>query len=205
MRVSLVKLIGSILTISSGGSAGREGPMALTCAGIGSSLASLFKANTRERRMFMLAGTAAGLGAIFRVPLGGAISAIEILYKEDFESSAMVPCVVSSVTGYTVFRLLLGLLPCQDATGSMYTVPVLELLGVRDFAFVLGLGAVVRAGRQTVFKPLPVLPRAAFSAPGPANLAQAGGGRLVRGHPGAGVVGGVGNRAGAGAGRRWTR
>jgi CIC family chloride channel protein len=140
MRVSLVKLLGSILTISSGGSAGREGPMALTCAGIGSSLASLFKANTRERRMFMLAGTAAGLGAIFRVPLGGAISAIEILYKEDFESSAMVPCVVSSVTGYTVFRLLLGLLPCQDATGSMYIVPVLELLGVRDFAFVLGLG-----------------------------------------------------------------
>ncbi|MFA5204454.1 MAG: chloride channel protein [Lentisphaeria bacterium] len=140
LRVSLVKLAGSILTIGSGGSAGREGPMALTCAGIGSALAGLFKASTRERRMFMLAGTAAGLGAIFRIPLGGAISAVEILYKEDFESSSLLPCVVSSVTGYTVFQLLLGLLPCQTAAGALYAVPAMELLGLHALPFVLGMG-----------------------------------------------------------------
>jgi CIC family chloride channel protein len=143
MRVGLVKCLGSILTVGAGGSSGREGPIAQISTGIGSSLAKLFRLSDRERRVFMLSGMAAGIGAIFRSPLGGAISAVEILYKEDFESSALVPCVVSSVTAYTVFRMLLALpgIGIPD-TASMYALPALELSSHQDvlFAGALGVG-----------------------------------------------------------------
>lgn len=106
-RVPLIKGIASILTIGAGGSGGREGPIAQIGGGLGSKLADLCGMSKRERRIFMLAGIAAGIGAIFRAPLGGALAATEILYKEDIESSAVIPCIVSSVTAYTVFRVFL--------------------------------------------------------------------------------------------------
>jgi CIC family chloride channel protein len=109
LRVPLVKSLASILTIGSGGSGGREGPIAQIGAGLGSGIADRFGLDAGQRRTFMLAGTAAGIGAIFRAPLGGAISTVEILYREDFESSAVIPCVVSSVTAYTLFRGFLAL------------------------------------------------------------------------------------------------
>ncbi|HTO07590.1 MAG TPA: chloride channel protein [Myxococcota bacterium] len=107
-RVPLVKAAATILTLSSGGSAGKEGPVAQVGAGIGSGLASLLGLSARDRRILLLAGTAGGLGAIFRAPLGSAVTAIEVVYREDFESEAVVPAVISSVTAYVVFGLLLG-------------------------------------------------------------------------------------------------
>jgi CIC family chloride channel protein len=107
-RVPLVKAAATILTLSSGGSAGKEGPVAQVGAGIGSSLATLLGLSARDRRILLLAGTAGGLGAIFRAPLGSAITAVEVVYREDFESEAIVPAVISSVTAYVVFALLLG-------------------------------------------------------------------------------------------------
>lgn len=107
-RVPLVKAVATILTLSTGGSAGKEGPVAQIGGGIGSALATWLGFNARDRRILLLAGTAGGLGAIFRAPLGSAITAIEVLYREDFESDALIPCVISSVTAYVVFVLLLG-------------------------------------------------------------------------------------------------
>ena len=107
-RVPLVKGLATVLTLSSGGSAGKEGPIAQIGAGIGSLLATRLGLSARDRRILLLAGAAGGLGAIFRAPLGSAITAIEVLYREDFESDALIPCVISSVTAYTVFVSLLG-------------------------------------------------------------------------------------------------
>ena len=107
-RVPLVKAIATIVTLSSGGSAGKEGPVAQIGGGIGSLLGTALGLNARDRRILLLAGTAGGLGAIFRAPLGSAITAIEVLYREDFESDALIPCVISSVTAYVVFVLLVG-------------------------------------------------------------------------------------------------
>jgi len=70
-RVPFIKGIASIVTMATGGSAGREGPIAQIGAGLGSSVGRLFKLDTRERRLMLLAGCAAGLGTIFRAPLGG--------------------------------------------------------------------------------------------------------------------------------------
>jgi len=107
-RAPLVKAIATIVTLASGGSAGKEGPTAHVGGGIGSVIAGLLGLNARDRRILLLAGMAGGLGAIFRAPLGSAITAVEVIYREDFESEALVPAVVSSITAYTVFVLLLG-------------------------------------------------------------------------------------------------
>ena len=107
-RVPFVKTITSLLTLASGGSGGRQGPIAQIGAGIGSTVARLLKLNDKERRILLVAGCAGGLSAIFRAPLGGAITSIEILYKEDWETEALVPAVVSSITAYIIFTSIFG-------------------------------------------------------------------------------------------------
>ena len=105
-RVPFVKILASALTIGSGGSGGKEGPIAQIGAGFGSFLGSVLKLKPRERRILVLAGAAAGIGAIFRAPLGAALFAPEVLYREmEFESEAILPCVVSSIVAYAIFYL----------------------------------------------------------------------------------------------------
>nr|WP_201721892.1 chloride channel protein [Desulfotomaculum copahuensis] len=79
-RVPLVKIIASAITIGSGGSAGREGPTAQIAAGFGSIMGQLLKLNARDRRIALATGIGAGIGAIFKAPLGGALLSTEILY-----------------------------------------------------------------------------------------------------------------------------
>jgi CIC family chloride channel protein len=102
--VPFVKIFASAITIGSGGSAGKEGPIAQIGAGFGSFLATICKLRARERRILVLAGAAAGVGAIFRAPLGAALFAPEVLYREtELEFEAILPCVVSSIVAYSIF------------------------------------------------------------------------------------------------------
>jgi CIC family chloride channel protein len=110
-RVPLIKLVASAITIGSGGSAGREGPTAQIAAGFGSLLGRLFKLTVQERRIAVAAGIGAGIGSIFRAPLGGAMLSIEILYLEGFEVSALVPSFIASIVGYTIFGSWAGYSP----------------------------------------------------------------------------------------------
>ena len=103
-RVPFVKTIASIITIGTGGSAGREGPIAQIGAGFGSFLATKLGLSERDRRLLMLAGAAGGIGAIFRAPLGGALFVSEVLYSSTaLEFAAVIPCFIASITAYTVF------------------------------------------------------------------------------------------------------
>src|SRR5262249_26708215 len=91
-----IKLISSALTIGTGGSGGREGPITQIGAGFGSLLATLAKLPARDRRILSAVGMSAGIGAIFRVPLAGALFAAEILYKSaDLEADVIVPAAVA--------------------------------------------------------------------------------------------------------------
>ncbi len=110
-RVPFIKAVSSILTLASGGSAGREGPITQIGAGFGSWLSRVLHLTVRERRIFLLAGCAAGLGAIFRAPLGAAITSVEVPYKEDFESEAIIPCIISSVIAYSLFCFVFDFKP----------------------------------------------------------------------------------------------
>jgi CIC family chloride channel protein len=106
-RVPFVKILASALTIGTGGSAGKEGPIAQIGSGFGSTVASLLKLEVRERRILVLAGAAGGIGAIFQAPLGAALFAPEVLYREtEFEYEAILPCIVSSITSYAVYTQL---------------------------------------------------------------------------------------------------
>lgn len=107
-RIWGTKLISSIATLGTGGSGGKEGPMTLIGASIGSLFGNFIQMGSRARRTLLLAGAAGGLGAIFRTPLGGAITAVEVLYKEDFESDALIPCIISSVVAFSTFGSLVG-------------------------------------------------------------------------------------------------
>ncbi|MCA1988635.1 MAG: chloride channel protein [Desulfarculus sp.] len=110
-RVPYVKGLATIAILGTGGSAGREGPIAQIGAGFGSWLAGLLRLPDSERRVFLLAGCAAGIGAIFRAPLGAAITSIEVLYREDYESEAIIPCVISAVIAYSLFTFFFGFTP----------------------------------------------------------------------------------------------
>jgi len=118
-RVPLVKLLTSAITIGSGGSAGREGPIAQIAAGFGSVLGRLLKLSVQERRIAVAAGIGAGIGAIFKTPLGGALLSTEILYLEGFEVGALVPSFIASVIGYSIFASWVGYTPMF---GSHYDI-----------------------------------------------------------------------------------
>jgi CIC family chloride channel protein len=108
-RVPLIKALASIATIGTGGSAGREGPIAQIGAGFGSYLATKLRLSDWDRRVLMLAGGGGGIAAIFRAPLGGSLFAVEVLYASTaIEFSAIVPCVVSAVVAYSVFAGIYG-------------------------------------------------------------------------------------------------
>lgn len=111
-RVAIVKFLSSFLTIGSGGSAGCCGPTMLLGSGIAGALSQSLKLGAKDRRMLLLAGTAGGLGAIFQIPFGGALFAIEVLYASTaLELSAVIPCLIASVVGYSTFNYLHGQIP----------------------------------------------------------------------------------------------
>jgi CIC family chloride channel protein len=111
-RVAPIKVLASAITIGSGGAAGREGPIALTAAGIGSWYAGVTGRSEGDRRLLLLTGMAAGLAAIFRSPVGTALFAIEVLYADmEFESGALLSTMLASIVAYAVNGLFVGWQP----------------------------------------------------------------------------------------------
>lgn len=104
-RTPVVKLAASAVAIGSGGSAGRDGPVALITAAFGSILADIFKLDDHDRRIVLASGIGAGIGSIFMAPIGGAIMSTEILYRRDFEVEALIPAITASMVGYAIFGL----------------------------------------------------------------------------------------------------
>lgn len=123
-RIPLVKLVASAITIGSGGSGGREGPTAQIGAGFGSFLARVLDLDARDARIAVSTGMGAGIGAIFRAPLGGAVLAVEIPYREDVESDALVPAFVGSIVAFSIFGALVGFSPIFGrVSGAGFTDP----------------------------------------------------------------------------------
>mgnify|MGYP006286894491 FL=1 len=124
-RIPIIKTIASTITLTTGGSGGREGPIAQIGSGFGSFLATRFKLSERERRIMMAAGIGAGVGSIFRAPLAGALFAAEVLYRDpDFESEVIIPAGISSVVAYCVFCLVFGWGSLFDSPGFKFQNPL---------------------------------------------------------------------------------
>jgi CIC family chloride channel protein len=135
-KTSFFKLITSAITIGGGLTSGREGPIAQIGASTGASIANLLKLSARERNIALAAGLGAGIAAIFKAPLAGAVIAAEIFYKEDFEVEALVPALIAAVVGYTIVGAATGFQPVftppPQATqfDHPWTLILFALLGV---------------------------------------------------------------------------
>ncbi len=114
-RIPAVKLIASSITIGSGGSAGREGPTAQISAGFGSFLGRVLDLDARDARIAVAVGMAAGIGAIFRAPLGGAVLGAELMYRDDVEADALVPSFIGTIVAYSIFGTVMGFSPIFGA------------------------------------------------------------------------------------------
>lgn len=173
-RVPVVKTFASAITIGTGGSGGREGPIAQIGAGFGSFLATRLKLSARDRRIMLAAGMGAGVGAIFRAPLAGALFAGEILYRDaDLEAEVIVPAAIASIVGYSIFSLALPagkqFVPLFGTRLNYQLTSVAELLPLTLLAVVLAIVGVIYIktfyGTQKVFNQLP-MPRIAKPALG---------------------------------------
>jgi len=132
-RVAVIKVIVSSITIGSGGSAGREGPIAQIGATMGSILGRLFHLREDDVKLLIVCGMSAGIAGTFNAPLGGALFGLEVIYRE-FRPLDAVPIILASVVGAAVASAFFGLKPAFQAPPLPFTNPV-ELF----FYFILGL------------------------------------------------------------------
>ncbi len=134
-RVPIIKTIASAITIGSGGAAGREGPTAQIAAGFGSVAGTLLRLPAEERRYLVLIGMASGLSAVFKSPLGTAIFAVEILYRDmAFEGAALVYTLIGAATAYAISGSFNGWTP-------LFALPnPLDFTGVRELVWYAVLG-----------------------------------------------------------------
>jgi CIC family chloride channel protein len=105
--VAPVKIIAAALTLGSGGSAGREGPVIQIGSAIGSSIAQFFKQAPRERSLLLAAGAAAGIGGTFGAPMAGVLFTVEILRHRPRLLQIFV-LIVAAFTGTILVRLISG-------------------------------------------------------------------------------------------------
>jgi len=108
--VAVVKSLASAISIGSGASVGREGPIIQIGASFGSTLARVLNLVRWQKITLLAAGAGAGIAATFNTPLGGVLFAIELLLPE-VSNRTFLPVVVATVTATTVGRIAFGLYP----------------------------------------------------------------------------------------------
>ncbi|MCC7145809.1 MAG: chloride channel protein [Phycisphaeraceae bacterium] len=161
--VPIIKMLSSAITLGTGGSGGREGPISQIGAGVGSFLATRLKLSDAERRTLMSAGLGAGIGAIFHAPLAGAMFSVEVLYRDpDFESESLIPSFIATTVAYSVYGLAFGFQALFEVqTLTSFDNPLLLLpLTALAIGMALASWAYVRClyGTERLFKKL-ALPR----------------------------------------------
>jgi len=133
-RVVLVKSIASALSIGSGGSVGREGPIVQTGSALGSTIGQFFRLSDRRIRLLVGCGAAAGIAATFNAPVAGVIFALELILKE-FTATAFYHVVIASVAASVVGRAAFGNVPA-------FQVPEYSLIDPMELALYALLGVI---------------------------------------------------------------
>jgi H+/Cl- antiporter ClcA len=105
-KVVPVKLIATIVTISLGGSAGKEGPCAQIGGGLASVLSDLLRFDDGDRRKLVICGISAGFAAVFGTPIAGAIFGVEVLFIGSLLYDVLLPSFVAGIVGYHVSSFL---------------------------------------------------------------------------------------------------
>jgi CIC family chloride channel protein len=171
-RVAVAKTLASALTIGSGGSSGREGPIVQIGSAIGSSVGQVLRMSGRRLRTLVGCGAAGGIAAAFNAPVAGALFSLEIILG-DFGVSHFSPIVISSVTATVISRHYYGDFPAFQAP-PYNLVSAWELLLYGVLGVLAGVLALVYErtlhGTEALFD---------RRVPGPAWLKPAMGGALL--------------------------
>jgi CIC family chloride channel protein len=125
-RVVAVKTLASALSIGSGGSVGREGPIVQIGSAVASGIGQLLRLPPRQMRTVVGCGAAAGISATFNAPIAGALFAAEVIVG-DFAVAQFSPIVISSVVATVVSRFFLGNVPA-------FPVPPYEIVSPFELA-----------------------------------------------------------------------
>ncbi len=134
-RVGIVKILASSITIGSGGSAGREGPIVQIGATGGSTIGQLLDMSPNDTRTLLACGAAAGIAATFNAPLGAMMFAIELILLE-FRTRSFIPLVISSVVATIISRAIIGdeiAFPIKNLytlTDPLLEMPLYIILGI---------------------------------------------------------------------------
>ena len=132
-RIVLIKTFASAISIASGGSVGREGPIVHIGSAIGSAFGQILAVSVDRMRTLVACGAAAGIAATFNAPIAGVMFAMEIIL-DDFGVMIFSPIVVSSVTATIISRACLGNYPAFSVPGytmvSISEIPLYMLLGI---------------------------------------------------------------------------
>lgn len=130
--VALVKTFASAITISSGGSVGREGPIVQIGSSFGSTLGQLCKLSSRETIILVGAGAAGGISATFNAPIGGVMFALELILPE-YSIMTIMPLVVSSTVATYLAGIFLG-------TSPAFIIPQYSMVSPYELLFHVALG-----------------------------------------------------------------
>lgn len=126
-RVAFIKAIASSITIGTGGSVGREGPIVQIGSSIGSTVGQFLRVSNIRMKTFVGCGAAAGIAAAFNAPVAGALFAVEIILQ-DFAVSQFSPIVISSVMATVVSHKFEG-------DFAAFQVPVYKLTSSYELFF----------------------------------------------------------------------
>lgn len=133
-RVALVKAIASSLSIGSGGSVGREGPIVQIGSALGSSIGQSLNLSDERIRNLVACGAAGGIAATFNTPIAGVIFALEVILGR-FDVRYFSSVVISSVSAGIIGRVVFGNLPAfhipvEYGVNSLWEFLFYAVLGV---------------------------------------------------------------------------
>ncbi len=145
-RVAAVLILVSSLTIGSGGSVGREGPIAQIGSGFGSFIGQRFHLDESYRKLLVVCGLSAGISGTFMAPLGGALFGIEVIYS-GVAPYDVIPVFLSSVVGMLVTAEVFGMAPAfilptyrfTNPLELIYFIPIGLFFGVLSIIWTRGL------------------------------------------------------------------
>jgi len=101
-----VKLVATIITLATGGSAGQVGPCGQIGASLSSVVADLFRLNVSDRKKLVICGLSAGFASVLGAPFAGAIFGVEVLYVGSIVYEVLLPSIIAGITSYHIATVL---------------------------------------------------------------------------------------------------
>jgi CIC family chloride channel protein len=144
--VAVIKALASAISIGSGGSVGREGPIVQIGASLGSTIGQFFNIPSKKLKTLVGCGAGAGIAAAFNAPIAGALFAVEIILM-DFAVAQFSPIVISTVMATVISHAFQGDFAAFEIKGY-------QLVSPYEIIFYFGLGAITGLGSFLFIKAL---------------------------------------------------